>query len=84
MLIEPLFSNRLTGTVKSQSFCEDIVKVSKTWWLSLQGSDGFDYYKVRARMAILEKNFKLAESIYLEQNNIDEAIEMYQVDFHHR
>ena len=29
-------------------------------------------------MAIMEKNFKLAESIYLEQNNIDEAMEMYQ------
>ena len=26
-------------------------------------------------MAILDKNLKLAESIYLEQNNIDEAIE---------
>ena len=45
----------------------------------LQGGDGFNHYKVRARMAILEKNFKLAESIYLEQNNIDEAMEMYQV-----
>ena len=35
--------------------------------------------QVRARMAILDKNLKLAESIYLEQNNIDEAMEMYQV-----
>ena len=32
-----------------------------------QGGDGFNHYKVRARMAILEKNFKLAEGIYLEQ-----------------
>ena len=30
-------------------------------------------------MAILDKNFKNAEMIYLEQNNIDEAMEMYQV-----
>ena len=29
-------------------------------------------------MAIMEKNFKLAESIYLEQNHIDEVMEMYQ------
>jgi intraflagellar transport protein 172 len=29
-------------------------------------------------MAIMEKNFKLAESIYLEQNHIEEAMEMYQ------
>ncbi|KAI0233465.1 hypothetical protein LSAT2_016275, partial [Lamellibrachia satsuma] len=45
------------------------------------GGDGFNHYKVRARMAIMEKNFKLAESIYLEQNHIDEAIQMYQ-DMH--
>ncbi|KAG1667872.1 Intraflagellar transport protein 172 [Nymphon striatum] len=42
------------------------------------GSDGFDFYKVRAKLAMLGKNFKDAESLYLEQNNIDEAIEMYQ------
>ena len=29
-------------------------------------------------MAILDKQYKMAESIYLEQNNIDEAMEMYQ------
>jgi len=34
---------------------------------NVQGGDGFNHYKVRARMAIMEKNFKLAESIYLEQ-----------------
>lgn len=28
---------------------------------------GYDHYKVRAKLAILEKQFKLAESIYLEQ-----------------
>ncbi len=45
---------------------------------ALQGGDGFNYYKVRARMAIMDRNFKLAESIYLEQNNVEEAMEMYQ------
>ncbi len=29
-------------------------------------------------MAELDKNFRLAESIYLENNQLDEAIEMYQ------
>lgn len=33
---------------------------------------------VRAKLAIFEKQFKLAESIYLEQGQIDEAMEMYQ------
>lgn len=34
---------------------------------ALQGGDGFNHYKVRARLAIMEKRFKEAESIYLEQ-----------------
>jgi len=33
---------------------------------------------VRAKMAVFEKQFKLAESIYLEQGQVDEAMEMYQ------
>ena len=33
---------------------------------------------VRAKLAVLNKNFKLAESILLEQGHVDEAIEMYQ------
>ncbi|XP_068198190.1 intraflagellar transport protein 172 homolog [Antennarius striatus] len=42
------------------------------------GGTGTDYFEVQARMAMLEKNFKLAEMIYLEQNCIDKAFEMYQ------
>ena len=33
---------------------------------------------VRAKLAILDKNFKTAENILLEQGHVDEAIEMYQ------
>ena len=33
---------------------------------------------VRAKLAVFEKQFKLAESIYLEQGQVDEAMEMYQ------
>lgn len=40
--------------------------------------DGRDFYMVRARIAELEKNFKLAESIFLESQAVNEAIEMYQ------
>ncbi|MGH0145775.1 UNVERIFIED_CONTAM: hypothetical protein FKN15_006901 [Acipenser sinensis] len=42
------------------------------------GGDGTDYYQVKARLAMLEKNYKLAEMFYLEQNAIDEVMEMYQ------
>ncbi|XP_042245769.1 intraflagellar transport protein 172 homolog [Thunnus maccoyii] len=48
-------------------------KVSKE-----MGGDGTAFYQVQAHMAMLDKNFKLAEMHYMEQNAIDEAIEMYQ------
>lgn len=34
---------------------------------SLKGGEGTDFYQVRARLAMLEKNYKLAEMIFLEQ-----------------
>ena len=40
-------------------------EVSKT-----VGGDGFNNYKVRARLAIMEKKFKEAEGVYLEQVRI--------------
>ncbi|XP_005948489.1 intraflagellar transport protein 172 homolog [Haplochromis burtoni] len=42
------------------------------------GEDGTSFYQVQARVAMLDKNFKLAEMHYTEQNAIEEAIEMYQ------
>jgi len=39
--------------------------------------DGRDFYMVRARIAELEKNFKLAESIFLESQAVNEALDMY-------
>ncbi|MPC28982.1 Intraflagellar transport protein 172 [Portunus trituberculatus] len=40
-----------------------------------------DHYEVQARLAILEQQFKTAESIYLDNNQLDAAMEMYQ-DLH--
>ncbi|XP_075225811.1 intraflagellar transport protein Oseg2 [Lycorma delicatula] len=42
------------------------------------GGDGMDCPEVWARMAILNKQFKTAEAIYLEQNQLDQALNMYQ------
>ncbi|RCN37320.1 tetratricopeptide repeat protein [Ancylostoma caninum] len=42
------------------------------------GGDGTQSYKVRASVAQLRRRFKEAEKIYLEQNAVEEAIEMYQ------
>ncbi|KAH9246952.1 hypothetical protein BASA81_015465 [Batrachochytrium salamandrivorans] len=37
-----------------------------------------DYHTVRAKLAVLDKQFSAAESIYLEQGRVEEAMEMYQ------
>ena len=42
------------------------------------GGDGMDAPDVWARLYVLDKQFKAAEGIYLEQNRLDEAIQMYQ------
>lgn len=41
-------------------------------------NDGISYYKVQAKLAVLEKQFHRAESILLENDEIEEAMEMYQ------
>jgi len=38
------------------------------------GGDGLEAPEVVARLCILEKRFKAAESVYLEHNQLDEAI----------
>ncbi|KAK4299690.1 hypothetical protein Pmani_028048 [Petrolisthes manimaculis] len=42
------------------------------------GEDGIQHYEAQARLAILDKQFKTAEGIYLDYNNLDAAMEMYQ------
>ncbi|PIO75437.1 tetratricopeptide repeat protein [Teladorsagia circumcincta] len=43
------------------------------------GGDGTQHWKIRANAAQLLRKFKEAEKIYLENNAIEEAIEMYQL-----
>jgi intraflagellar transport protein 172 len=40
-------------------------------------ADGFETPEVWARLFILDKQFKAAEGLYLEQNNLEAALEMY-------
>ncbi|CAG2063014.1 unnamed protein product, partial [Timema podura] len=42
------------------------------------GTDGNDCPEVWAQMALLNKQFKEAESIYLEQNQLERALDMYR------
>ena len=45
---------------------------------STTGMDGARHPLVRAKLAVLNKKFKEAEGIYLEQGMVDQAMEMYQ------
>ena len=47
---------------------------------SLETDYGMDsnHYLIRAKLAILEKQFSVAESIFLEHGKVEEAMEMYQ------
>ena len=49
-------------------------EVSKT-----VGGDGFNNYKVRARLAIMEKKFKEAEGVYLEQVRIQAWVKVFRI-----
>lgn len=45
---------------------------------SATGTDGSRHPVVQAKLAVLNKKFKQAEGIYLEQGMVDQAMEMYQ------
>eukprot|EP00357_Protocruzia_adherens_P015873 CAMPEP_0115035232 /NCGR_PEP_ID=MMETSP0216-20121206/41287_1 /TAXON_ID=223996 /ORGANISM="Protocruzia adherens, Strain Boccale" /LENGTH=1713 /DNA_ID=CAMNT_0002414595 /DNA_START=1 /DNA_END=5142 /DNA_ORIENTATION=+ len=41
------------------------------------GNDGMEFYLVQAKLAMLEKQFHRAETILLDHNEVDEAMDMY-------
>lgn len=60
------------GNVSKAKFLRDVND------LALANEDGYDNPMVRAKLAILNKHFKLAESLLLEQGQADQTIEMYK------
>ncbi|CAH2245239.1 intraflagellar transport 172 homolog [Pelobates cultripes] len=65
------------GDVAKAKFLRETNEIAEQAAKEYSG-DGTDSYKVRARLAMLGKNYKLAEMIFLEQNSVLEAMEMYQ------
>lgn len=65
------------GDVSKAQFLHDTIEIAEKSEETM-GRNGLDHYRVRARLAIMDKRLKEAESIFLEQNQVDEAIEMYQ------
>ncbi|KAI8482238.1 hypothetical protein Bbelb_400200 [Branchiostoma belcheri] len=65
------------GDVAKAKYLQDVNKLAEKAAEDM-GGDGMDHYVVRAKLAMLDKQFGQAEAIYLEQNEIDKAMEMYQ------
>ena len=65
------------GDVSKAKFLRETLNVADSAAENF-GGDGMEAPEVWARLYILDKQFKAAESIYLEHNQLDEAIEMYQ------
>ncbi|XP_078486595.1 intraflagellar transport protein 172 homolog [Ciona intestinalis] len=66
------------GDVSKARFLKELNKMAEKYASETQSEDGVEYYKVQARLAILEKQFKKAEQIYLENGELNECIQFYQ------
>ncbi|XP_071962115.1 intraflagellar transport protein 172 homolog [Antedon mediterranea] len=65
------------GDVAKARYLRNLNQLAANYAKEMSG-DGMAHYEVRAKLAILKRDFKEAETIYLEQNMIDEAMQMYQ------
>src|SRR5690606_32036254 len=65
------------GDVAKTRYLHKLVKECEKTKLE-QGIDPLEHWSIRAKVEILNKNFKQAEQIYLEQGKIEEALNMYE------
>nr|CAD7263275.1 unnamed protein product [Timema shepardi] len=65
------------GDVARTNFLRETISI-KDQYAKDNGTDGNDCPEVWAQMALLNKQFKEAESIYLEQNQLERALDMYR------
>ncbi|KAK0173296.1 hypothetical protein PV328_006513 [Microctonus aethiopoides] len=69
------------GDVACSNFLKDIVEIGKEY-AEETGNDPLASPDCWAKLAILNGELKTAEAIYLEQNELDKALEMYQRYWH--
>ncbi|CAJ0935299.1 unnamed protein product, partial [Mesorhabditis belari] len=65
------------GDIPRVNFVRETIRIADEAAKTI-GGDGTHFFKVRANIARMNKRFKEAEKIYLEQNDIEEAINMYK------
>ncbi|KAK9502773.1 hypothetical protein O3M35_011482 [Rhynocoris fuscipes] len=65
------------GDIPKTHFLNETLKIAEDF-AKVNGGDGMDCPEVWARMAILNKQLKTAEAVYLEQNMLEKALDMYK------
>lgn len=66
------------GDISKSTYLRKVNKIIKTYEKETGKTDGMQFYKVQAKLAVLDKQFHRAESILLDHNNVEEVMEMYQ------
>lgn len=66
------------GDVSKARFLQKTAKIAQQAKERL-GTEGSDFWMVRARLAMLKQDLSEAEGVFVEQGKVDEAIEMYQI-----
>jgi intraflagellar transport protein 172 len=66
------------GDISKAKYLHSIIKLVEKYKVETGKEDGLEYYKVQAKLALLSKQFYQAEIFYLNQNEVEEAMEMYQ------
>ena len=66
------------GDISKSTYLRKVNKIIKTYEKETCKTDGMQFYKVQAKLAVLDKQFHRAESILLDHNNVEEVMEMYQ------
>lgn len=65
------------GDVAKVRYLQDINAIRERIQMS-SGEDGIDNFEVQAKLSVLNQQFKTAEGIYLDNNDLDSAMSMYQ------
>lgn len=65
------------GDISKTHFLKETIQIGEEF-AEKSGTNFLSCPEVCVRLAILSKQIKIAEQVYLEQNEIDKAIEMYQ------
>ena len=66
------------GDIAKANYLHKIIKMMDYYKKQTGNENGLDYYKAQAHLAMLEKQLYKAETIFLNQNEDEEAMEMYQ------